>query len=57
VVERGSAVAILLSRYLQQAPDQAQAFGVRLDKNERPDADDVGQAAERCVMIRLKPIS
>ena len=57
VVERGSAVAILLSRYLQQVPDQAHAFGVRLDGCKRPHTDDVRQAAQKYVMIRLVPVS
>jgi hypothetical protein len=57
VVERGSAVAILLSRYLQQVPDQAHAFGVRLDGCKQPQADDVRQAAQKYIMIRLVPVS
>jgi hypothetical protein len=50
-------VAILLSRYLQQVPDQAHTFGVRLDGSKQPKADDVQQAAQKYVMLRLVPVS
>ena len=36
---------------------QAHAFGVRLDGSKQPQADDVRQAAQKYIMIRLVPVS
>ena len=39
--------------YLQKVPHYAQHFGVALDADDQPNAEDVARAAQTRVMIRV----
>ena len=54
-IEDDAGVAQQLAAYLQSAPNTARYFGVRLDAQGQPMAQDVANAARSRVIVRVRP--
>ncbi|MFN2196785.1 MAG: nitroreductase/quinone reductase family protein [Anaerolineales bacterium] len=54
VAEDKQAVADGLTAHLQKVPSDAKYYGVTFDEQHHPNADEVAQAAQSVVMIRIQ---
>lgn len=54
IADDKAAITQGLQRHLEQIPGDAKFYGIKLDKNRKPNPEQVAQAAEKLILIRIR---
>lgn len=54
IAEDHTAITEGVQRHLEQIPGDAKFYGVSLDANRKPDPEQVAQAAQKLILIRIR---